>query len=105
MHSHGRNDGPVMPIDCHTFFFCGAEGDLLRPSARKPLTPKVTLTSAVTLKYIHAPSGDQPAEVHAPCGPMDLAAARPTREISRQGRQSFASFISTTRADWRSGDA
>src|SRR6476469_4882184 len=60
--------------------------------------------STDAVKYIHRPSGDQPADRHGPGGPMGAAWKRPSSEISRQGDQPAVSFISTTRADLRSGE-
>src|SRR5882672_10756608 len=61
--------------------------------------------STEAVKYIHDPSGDQPADLHGPCGPTGLAPKWPSREISRQGAQSPFSFISITKADLWSGEA
>src|SRR5579884_2424168 len=61
--------------------------------------------STAAVKYIHDPSGDQPADLHGPSGPIGRASKRPTREINRHGVHAPASFISTTRADLRSGEA
>src|ERR1700739_2274242 len=56
-------------------------------------------------KYIHAPLGDQPADVHAPSGPMFLGAEEPSSEMITQGAQPPFSFICTTSAVLRSGEA
>src|SRR5450432_3643426 len=61
--------------------------------------------STAAVKYIHEPSGDQPADLHGPWGPMGLASKRPSSEIIRQGLQPEFSSISATNADLRSGEA
>src|SRR5580704_2891814 len=61
--------------------------------------------STHAMKYIHLPSGDQPAEVHAPSGPMDLGWELPSSEMSRHMPHSPCPFISTIKADLRSGEA
>src|SRR5215831_15347935 len=66
---------------------------------------KRLVPSAEAVKYICVPSGDQPAELHEPCGPIDFVPERPSREISRHGPQFPFSSISTTNADLRSGEA
>src|SRR5438445_13154386 len=65
---------------------------------------KRLVPSTEAVKYIRDPSGDQPAELQGACGPIDLAAKLPSREIRRQGAQSPFSSISTTKADLRSGE-
>src|SRR5438270_7028659 len=61
--------------------------------------------STKAVKYIHDPSGDQPADLQGPWGPIGLAPKRPSREISLQGAQPRFSSISTIKADLRSGEA
>ena len=41
--------------------------------------------STEAVKYIHDPSGDQPADLHGPFGPIGLTSKRPSSEISRHG--------------------
>src|SRR6185295_16221235 len=61
--------------------------------------------SAEALKYIHFPSGDQPAAVQKPGGPTRLPSDVPSKGKSRQGCQVAVRSISTISADLRSGDA
>src|SRR5258708_5125320 len=57
---------------------------------------------ALELKYIHLPSGDQAANVHAtPCGPTECPAELPSIGTRRQGSQ--APSISTISAHFPYG--
>src|SRR3954463_16393962 len=55
--------------------------------------------STNAVKYMHEPSGDQPADLHGPSGPMAFASKPPSSEIRRQRVQRPISFISITSAD------
>src|SRR5580658_1619017 len=61
--------------------------------------------STAAVKYIQEPSGDQPADVHAPLGPTGLASPLPASEMRLHGAHPPSSSISTTKADLWSGEA
>src|SRR5882757_8771449 len=75
------------------------------PPSGKRWRHKWLCPSIEAVKYIHVPSGDQPADRHGPWGPIGLGSKRPSMEISRQGAQPAFSSISTTNADLWSGEA